>query len=166
MQSEIIITVTKYDYIFIVNVVSWFHQFNVKRNDQFKFIVISHRNQKQFNVTFMNYKKSSSYVQRQTNKLLRSYKEFARTYVNDIIIYNRILKEYLKYLITVFQLFRNKRVSLFSIKSYLNYSSIILLKQRINNLNMFTFAEKIIAITFLRFSYILRDLKIFLNLIE
>ena len=25
LQSEIIITVTKYDYIFIVNVVSWFH---------------------------------------------------------------------------------------------------------------------------------------------
>ena len=31
---------------------------------------------------------------------------------------------------------------------------------------MFTFVEKIIAITFLRFSYILCDLKIFLNLIE
>ena len=100
------------------------------------------------------------------NKLLRLYKKFARIYVNDIIIYNYILKKYLKHLIIVFQLFWNKQVNLFSVKFYLNYLSIILSKQRINNLNMFKFAEKIIAITFLRFSYILRDLKIFLNLIE
>ena len=166
LQSEIIITVTEYDYIFIVNVVLWFYQFNVKRSDRFKFIVISYRNQEQFNVILMSYKKSSFYVQRQTDKLLRSYKKFIWIYVNDIIIYSRTLKEHLNHLIIIFQLFRNKRVNLTSTKFYLNYSSVILLSQRINNLNMFIFAKKIIAITSLRFSYILQDLEIFLNLIE
>ena len=42
----------------------------------------------------------------------------------------------------------------------------ILLNQQINNLSMFTFAKKIIAIISLRFSHILRDLEFFLNLIE
>ena len=102
LQSEIIAIVTEYNYIFIMNVISWFHQFNVKRNDRFKFIVILYWNQKQFNVIFMNYKKSSLYVQRQTNKLLRSYKKFARAYINNIIIYNHILKEHLKHLIIIF----------------------------------------------------------------
>ena len=114
----------------------------------------------------MSYKKSSLYVQRQTNKLLRSYKKFARIYVNDIIIYSRTLKEHLNHLIIIFQLFRNKRVSLTLIKFYLNYSSMILLNQRVNSLSMFIFAKKIVAIISLRFSYILRDFEIFLNLIE
>ena len=114
----------------------------------------------------MNYKKSSLYVQRQTNKLLRSYKKFVRIYVNDIIIYSRTLKKHLNHLIIIFQLFRDKRMSLTSIKFYVNYSSVILLNQRINNLNMFTFAKKIITIISLQFSYILRNLKIFLNLIK
>ena len=42
----------------------------------------------------------------------------------------------------------------------------ILLNQRINNLNMFIFAKKIIAIILLRFSYILQDFERFLSLIE
>ena len=113
----------------------------------------------------MNYQESSLYVQRQTDKLLRSYKKFVRIYVNDIIVYSRTLKEHLNHLIIIFQLFRNKRVSLISIKFYLNYSSVILLNQRINSLNMFIFAKKVIAIILLRFSYILRDFEIFLNLI-
>ena len=57
-------------------------------------------------------------------------------------------------------------MSLISIKFYLSYLSVILLNQQINNLNMFIFAEKMIAIILLRFSYILRNLEIFLNLIE
>ena len=44
LQLKIIIIIAKYDYIFIVNVVLWFHQFNVKRSDWFKFIIIFHRN--------------------------------------------------------------------------------------------------------------------------
>ena len=112
----------------------------------------------------MGYKGSPPYVQRQTDKLLRPYKEFARAYVDDIIVYNRTLEEHLNHLATIFQLFRDKRVSLAPTKSYLGYPSVILLGQRVDSLGMSTSAEKIAAITSLRFPYTLRDLEIFLGL--
>ena len=64
LQSNIINAITDYEYINIVDDVNWFHQFNVQKTNCHKFIVISHRDQKQFNVALMSFKNSSSYVQR------------------------------------------------------------------------------------------------------
>ena len=111
----------------------------------------------------MNYKNSFSYVQRQTNKLLRSYKQFAKTYVNDIIVHFKILREHLKHLRTLFQMFRTKRISLIVTKSFLAYFFVTLLDQRVDNLDMFIIAEKIIVIISLRFSFSLRDFEIFMK---
>ena len=44
----------------------------------------------------MNYKNFSLYMQRQTNKIFRSYKNFVKIYVNDIIVHFRILIKHLK----------------------------------------------------------------------
>lgn len=103
-------------------------------------------------------------MQRQIDKLLRLYKEFARVYVNNIIIFSRILYKYLNYLFTIFQLFRNKRVNLLSIKFYLDYLFIILLDQQVDSLDMFTSTKKIATIILLRFFYTLRNLEFFLDL--
>ena len=124
---------------------------------------MTHRKQEKFNVVFMNYKNSLSYVQRQTNRLLRSYKQFAKIYVNDIIIHFKILQKHLKHLRTLFQIFRIKCISLIVTKSFLAYSFVILLNQRIHNLSMFIIVEKIIAIISLRFSFSLRDFEIFMK---
>ena len=164
LQSNIIAEIADSSYISIIDVVDWFHQFNVQRKNRHKFIIVTHREQEKFNVTFMNYKNSSSYVQRQTNKLLRSYKQFAKTYVNDIIVHFKILQKHLKHLRTLFQMFRTKRINLVVTKSFLAYFSVILLNQRVDNLNMFTTIEKIVAIISLRFSLSLRDLEIFMRL--
>ena len=61
-------------------------------------------------------------------------------------------------------MFRIKRINLTVTKSYLAYSSIILLNQRVDSLNMFITVEKIIAIISLRFSFSLRDFEIFMKL--
>ena len=50
-------------------------------------------------------------------------------------------------------MFYIKRISLIVIKTFLTYSLIILLKQRVNNLNMFIIVKKIVVITFLRFFF-------------
>ena len=98
IQTDIIDFVIEYEYIFIVNAIDWFHQFLIQRDDWFKFTVISHRNQKQFNVVLMNFKNSLFYVQRQTDKLFRSFKTFIKAYVNDIIIFSKILHEHIEHL--------------------------------------------------------------------
>ena len=166
LQSNIINAIADHSFIFIVNVVDWFHQFKIKRSNRHKFTIISHRDQKQSNVTLMNFKNSSSYVQRQIDQMLRSYRDFFRVYMNDIMIFSKILKEHIVHLRQIFQLFASKRVNLTLNKSFLNYSFIMLLEQRVDSLDLSISAEKITIITFLRFSQSLKNLKHFLDLID
>ena len=111
----------------------------------------------------MSYKSSFSYVQRQTNKMLRSYKKFIKIYVDDIIVHSRTLSKHLTHLRQIFEFFRQKRVNLIFSKSFLNYSSIILLNQRVNSLDMIIVEKKIAIIISLRFLANLKDLKTFLK---
>ena len=166
LQSNIINAIIDHSFIFIVNVVDWFHQFKIKRSNRHKFTIISHRDQKQSNVTLMNFKNSSFYVQRQTDQMLRSYRDFSRVYMNDIIVFSKTLKKHIVHLRQIFQLFANKRVNLTLNKSFLNYSFIMLFEQRVDNLDLSTSIEKITIIIFLRFSQSLKNLKHFLDLID
>ena len=113
----------------------------------------------------MKFKGSSFYIQRQTNQMLRSHREFFKIYMNDIIIFFKILNEHVKHLWKIFQLFQKRRVNLTSIKFYLRYFFIILLRQKMNNLRLSTIVEKIATIISLQFSVSLRELKYFLRLI-
>ena len=142
---------TKFPYIFIINENDYFHQFLVRYKDRHKFIIISHRRQKQYNVALMRYKKSSLYVQKQTNKILKPIREFVKVYINDMIVFLKTLSEYLNHRKRMFTLFRQKRINLNFKKSFLNYFSVILLEQRIDSLNLFTFEKKLIVIMTLRF---------------
>ena len=114
----------------------------------------------------MKYKDSSFYVQRQTNVMLKSFKKFIKIYVDNIIIYLRTLIEHVIHLIKIFDLFRVKRVNLAFIKSYLRYSLIILLNQKIDSLNMFISTKKIIVIIAFRFLNNLKKIDHFLDLTE
>ena len=67
--------------------------------------MILYKKQKQFNVTLMSFKNSSSYMQRQTNQILRFYQKNLKVYMNDIIIFFKILDEYVKHLRQIFRLF-------------------------------------------------------------
>ena len=70
--------------------------------------------------------------------MLRPFKDFIKVFIDNIIIFSRILIEYLSYLRQIFELFRNRRVSLLLIKLFINYFSIILLNQRVDKLNIST----------------------------
>ena len=98
--------------------------------------------------------------------MLRFYREFFRVYMNDIIIFSKILKKHVVHFKQIFRLFINKRVNLISNKSFLNYSFIMLFEQRIDNFDLSISIEKITIITFLRFSQLLKNLKHFFDLID
>ena len=66
----------------------------------------------------------------------------------------------------MFILFRQKKINLNFKKSFLSYFFIILLKQRVDFLNLFTFEKKLVAIITLRFPKTLRQLKTFLRFID
>ena len=115
-------------------------------------------------MTFIKYKKSSSYMQRQINYLLKSLRDFAKVYIDDIITFFKILSKHLKHLRKFFTLFRQRRINLNPKKSFLRYSFITLLDQKINSLNLSTIKKKFAVITSLHFPISLRKLKTFFDL--
>lgn len=58
--------------------------------------------------------------------MLKFYKNFAKTFVDDIIIFSRILTKHFIYLTQIFEFFRNKRINLSFIKLFIDYFSITL----------------------------------------
>ena len=54
-------------------------------------MMINHRRQEESAVAFIKYKESPSYIQRQTNAMLRPFKDFVKVFVDDIIIFSYTL---------------------------------------------------------------------------
>ena len=73
---------------------------------------MSHKGQKQFNIIVIKFKNSLAYIQRKINTILRVYRIFARVYVNNVIIFSRILKKHLTHLHTIFALFESFDITL------------------------------------------------------
>ena len=102
MQFDIITIVKNCFYISVINCAEFFYQWKIHFSNKHKLIVINHREQKSFNVTVMNYKNSFVYIQRQIDWLFRLCRVFARTYINDIIIFSKNQQKHLNHLKTVF----------------------------------------------------------------
>ncbi|KHE78625.1 hypothetical protein GE21DRAFT_1222884, partial [Neurospora crassa] len=60
--------------------------------------------------------------------LLVVFAYFYRIFINDIIIFSNTLKNYIQYLIQIFELFTLRNIALFPTKSYLAYPNIELLR--------------------------------------
>jgi hypothetical protein len=60
--------------------------------------------------------------------ILRSYRQFARYYVDDIVIFSKNFEKYIEYLNIIFELFNRIGITLKDSKIYFDYSSIILLR--------------------------------------
>jgi hypothetical protein len=127
-QTDIIVAIAKCQYISVMNALKYFYQWTIKFDDHHKLTIISHRDQKQFNVCVMNYKNSSLYVQRQTNLMLKNLRAFVKAYMNDIIIFFKNLNDHLVHLRKIFQRLWHYNVALNSKKVFLKYSFIILLR--------------------------------------
>ena len=138
----------------------------MRLTNKHKFIVISYREQKQFNVIIMNFKNSSFYVQRKIDVFLRIYRVFVRVYVNDIIMFNHILKKHISHLHIVFQLFDNYDINLSLKKFFLKYFIVSLLSQKIDVFDLTIAIDKLKIIVKLNFFYTLKNLKIYLELID
>ena len=96
--------------------------------------------------------------------MLQSFCSFFWAYVDDIIVFFCILKKHLKHLTAIFKILIWKFISLFSNKSFLDYSMITLLNQHVDALRLSTSKEKLAVILQLQFSKTLKQLETYLNL--
>ncbi len=83
--------------------------------------------------------------------ILRPHKDYIKYYIDDIVIFSKIFEQYIEHLNTIFELFDALGITLKNIKTYLDYPSIILLGQRVDDFGIFYTKERITAIRELEF---------------
>ena len=166
LQSDIITVVRNYFFISIINAFVFFYQWRVHLKNRHKFIVVIHRNQKSFNVTMMSYKNSSIYVQRQINRLLRHFWQFFKIYIDDIVIFFKTTTKHVAHLRSIFDMLRNNNIFIKFNKTFLKYSFVQLLDQKIDFFEFFISEEKLRAIVKLFFSKNFRLLKTYFDMID
>ena len=164
LQEDIIAAVAGSKYISTIDAAQFFFQWPVKRSDRHKFTVISHRGQEQYNVAPMGYKNSPPYVQRQMDKRLRPYRQFARCFIDDIVIFSKTLEEHIEHLRRIFKLLSDLNVTLDGRKAFLGYPSVKLLGQKVDGFGMATAEDKLKAIQNLAQPTTLKDLEVYLGL--
>ena len=114
----------------------------------------------------MKFKNSSIYVQKKIDIILRVYKTFAKIYVDDIVVFNHILKKHVNHFRQIFQLLNFYDIRLLFKKSYFNYFTITLLNQKMNAFDLTITTNKLVVITNLKYFHILKNLKIYFEFIE
>ena len=114
----------------------------------------------------MKYKNSSIYVQRQIDRFSRSYRNYAKIYVNDIVIHFEILKKHFRHFREIFNMFTINNIFIKSKKTFIDYFTMHLLKQKIDFFDL-TIAKKKLKIIFrLFFSISLQLLEIYFEFID
>ena len=127
LQSDITAAIAECRYISVMNDKDFFYQWQVAKADQEKLMIVSHWELKTFNVVLMSYKESFFYSQWIMNKIFWLYKDFAQSYINDLIIFSKILKNHKKHFSIIFFLFDRFEISLNKVKTYFRYLFIIFL---------------------------------------
>ena len=73
LQIDVLQAMQNCTHISIIDCFDFFYQWRVHFSNRHKLTIVIHREQKTFNVAVMSYRNSSFYVQRQINKVLRSF---------------------------------------------------------------------------------------------
>ena len=136
LQTDIIMLILDCKYISVMNKTDFFYQWWIAVKNHEKFIIVNHHDLKIINVVFMNYQKFSLYAQYMMNMIFYSYKFFVCCYIDDIVIFSKILKNHLQYLNMIFSLFNKFEIIFKKVKTHLNYLSIILLNQWVDDFDM------------------------------
>ena len=78
-----------------------------------------------FKIIIMNFKSSLLYVQRIINKELKSFKNFVKVYIDDLIIFSKNFELHIKHFRKLFQLLKKLKIIINLKKTFLNYLNVI-----------------------------------------
>ena len=165
-QTNIIVFVTNCRYISIFDVANFFHQWLVKMTDRYKFIVVFHKKQEQFNVTIIKFKNFFFYVQRKINNIFRVFRNFVRVYVDDIVIFNNTFEKHIVHFHSILELFNSYDINLFSKKFFFDYFIVAFLEQKMNVFDFIIATNKLKIIIKLNFSYIFKNFETYFEFTE
>jgi hypothetical protein len=166
LQIDIISTIADSKFIFVINAAVFFYKFRVQKKNKHKLTVVSHREQKYFSMISMNFKNSSAYAQRRIDIILRDLKDCCRAFIDDITIFSSTFEKHIKHLSMIFQRLFDYDIKLNSCKTFLNFSSVALLDQHVDEFELHVVKNKITVILNWKFFSTLKVLKIYLEFIE
>lgn len=112
----------------------------------------------------MGFINGPAYVHKRIDIIFCPFREFARAYIDDIVIFSTSFEEHVVHLHCVFSFFQSIGMRLNLKKSYLRYLSVHLLGQRVTGLGLTTSEEKIAAIAKLTFPTTLKALETYLGM--
>ena len=164
LQSDIIATVQGCTHLAVLDATSFFYQWRLYPDFRYMFTVVTHRGQKTFQVPIIGYINSVVYVQREIDNILRSVRDWAYAYVDDIICGARSLDELLSKLRILFEIFVAYNISIKPTKTFLNYPDVGLLGQEVNTLGLTTAKEKLDATRLLQYPLTVGALEYYLGL--
>ena len=164
LQDDIIALVRDCAYIIVVDATFFFYQWRVHSNDRHKLIVVTYREQETFCVFVMSCKNSSTYVQRQIDRIFRSLRHCVRVYVDDVVIFFKTFEEHVSHLRAIFDLFVKLSIFIKSSKAFFDYSNVQLLDQHVDFFDLSIAEDKLKVISMLRFSRTLREFEIYLDM--
>ena len=166
LQSDIIQTIHDCTFISIIDCTNFFYQWRVHSKNRHRLTMIIHRDQKTFNVVVMSYRNSFVYVQRQIDRILRFCRIFARVYIDDVVVFSKFLNDHILHLKNIFELMFRNNIFINSVKAFIEYSSVNLLKQHVNSLSLSTDEKKIKTIAQFIFSKTLTNFETYLEFID
>lgn len=130
------------------------------------FTVVTHYEQKTFQVPIMSYINLVAYAQQKINNILHKVQAGVRAYIDNIVYNARLIPYLLNKLRVLFEIFLHYNISIKPIKLFLNYLNVGLLRQKVNSLGLTTSDKKLKAICFLAYLDTLGALKYYLGLIR
>ena len=143
---------------------SFIYQWKVHDSDIFKLTIVIHSGQEIFLVPVMGCRNTIAYVQKRMDRLLHYWRSFVKTYIDNIIICLRTFANHIINLRKVFALFIANNISIKPMKTFLEYTKIDLLGQRVNSIGFSTAEAKLETIAKLKFPSNVSQLEIFLGM--
>lgn len=153
-------------FISVLDGLGWFHQWRIHPDYTHYVSVITARGQETMLVTPMGFKNSVAHVQRQADIELKDHADYARTYVDDTVVFSDTFQDHCQHLTNVLSTFTRLRASLNPLKSYVGFSSVTLLGKRVNALGLSTHEEKVEALLKLRFPQTVKELETYIGLTQ
>jgi hypothetical protein len=103
-------------------------------------------------------------MQKYMDKLLEPYKDFARCYIDDIVIFSDDFESHIEHLRTILRVLSEAGMTLSADKCYVGYHSVQLLGHMVDRYGLSTLSEKVSAIASMQFPEHLQDLELFIGL--
>ncbi|KAJ5689576.1 hypothetical protein N7462_003968 [Penicillium macrosclerotiorum] len=163
-QSDIVAITQGKAFMSVFDAAKCFYQWRVHPDDVHHQAVITHRGQEIFQVAIMGFCNSVAYVQRLMDNILRRFRSWCRVYVDDIVTASPTLQAHIQHLHLLFTELKRYNIYLEPKKAYIGFPSITLLGQHVDSLGMSTRADKLHAITTLKFPHTLKQLETYLGL--